>query len=73
MWLDVVLWAILIGITLWVLKKSGLILMLLEWSSRGTYARLSPEDKAKWDAIVEEECIKDADDEKDRISGGNGK
>jgi hypothetical protein len=65
MWLDIVFWIVLITTAVWVLKKSGLLLMLLEVASRRTYVRLSPEEKAKFDTIVEEESLKDVDGERD--------
>ena len=63
MWLDIVFWVALITTALWILKKSGLLLILLKAASRRTYGRLSPEEKAKYDTIVEEESLKDLDGE----------
>ena len=65
MWLDIVFWVALIATALWILKKSGLLLKLAEAASRRTYALLSPEEKAKFDTIVEEESLKDVDGEQD--------
>ena len=65
MWSDIAFWVLLIAIAFWILKKSGLFLKILEETSRRTYTRLSPEEKAKFDAIVEEERFKDVDDDRD--------
>ena len=65
MWLDIVFWVALITTALWILKKSGLFLKLLEAASRSVYHRLSPEEKAKYDKIVEEENLKDVDGEQE--------
>ncbi len=65
MWLDIVLWVALIATALWILKKSGLLLTPAEAASRRVYDRLSPEEKAKFDTIVEEESLKDVDGEQD--------
>ncbi len=65
MWRDIVFWVALIATALWILKKSGFLLKLAEALSRRTYDRLSPEEKAKFDAIVEEESLKDVDGERD--------
>ena len=55
MWLDIILWILLIVMLLWVIKKSNIFLKIAEASSRSIYTRLSPEEKVKFDKIAEEE------------------
>lgn len=61
MWFDILFWFALIGLLVWILKKSGLFIRLLEANTRHIYGRLSPKDKVKFDAIVEEERRKEND------------
>lgn len=58
MWLDVVFWLVLFIVVIWIIIKSGLLLRLAEGASRDIYARLSAEEKAKFDEIVKQESIK---------------
>ncbi len=67
MWFDILFWVALIVILLWILKKSGILLRLLEANTRKSYDRLNPEEKAKFDAIIEEERRKDVDADKNGV------
>ena len=63
MWLDIILWILLIVMLLWVIKKSNIFLKIAEASSRSIYTRLSPEEKVKFDKIAEEESLKEVDND----------
>jgi len=64
MWFDILFWVALIVILLWILKKSGILLRLLEANTRKIYDRLNPEEKPKFDAIIEEERRKNVENVK---------
>lgn len=58
MWLDIVFWLVLFIAVIWIIIKSGILLRLAEGTSKDIYARLSEEEKAKFDEIAKQESNK---------------